>query len=120
LTLASSHDAEARGEAAGRRTYARGIVDDSFPDALARLAEALARDGVGALVVEDAYHREARLRFEPAAADAQRGELASYVGGVLRGFLRESFNCDPVVEAEGLSFRVRLGAGRDVNRKARP
>lgn len=123
LDAAARADQEATlrelGDAVGRNVYARRMFEDSIRGAFIILSSSLAASHLGTLVVEDCFHRTARVRFHiaDAAQGAQRQAMEAYLCGLLSGCMSEAFNCaaSAHVVADG-AFEVRLGEGRDVNR----
>lgn len=114
---------EAWGEELGRLVYARRMFEDSFRGAFIVLSASLTASGFGSLEVRDAFHRTALVGFEaaPDLAAAQREAIDAYLVGVLRGFMAEAFNCDAHARAVSpRTYEVRLGEGRNANRRAEP
>lgn len=118
----AAQDARASGVTLGVHVYSRRFFEDTLHGGAATLSASLLQSGAGALRLEHAFHRSARIRFEPmgALADARPPVRAAFAEGVLEGFFGVAFNCAVIVteDAEGV-FHVELGEGRDVNRKAR-
>lgn len=107
------------GHDVGRRVYARRTLEDTLAPAVAALSRGLESSRVGRIDVVDAFHRAAAVSFTPheRARDADRGVLDAFVGGVIVGFVSEALNTDLDFEVvQPLTYRIRLGAGRDVNR----
>jgi hypothetical protein len=107
------------GERIGAQVWSRRYHEDGLPGGISILSSALAASGVGALHVEHAFHRSARLRFEsaPRLAQAESAVRGAFVAGALAGFLGEAYNCAADARAlESDLLQVELGAGRDANR----
>lgn len=116
-----THALHSSGELLGRSVYARRMFEDSFQGAVIVLSACLMESRVGTLELVDSFHREAvtRLNATDRAREARPEVLDTYVCGVLRGFLGEAFNCEATATAAGNArYAVKLGDGRDANRRA--
>lgn len=106
----------------GADVYSRRYHEDTLTHGLAVLSQALQTSGLGALAVEGAFHRSARVRYDPAPAldAAAPGVRVAFLEGVLEGYLSHAFNCRAHVQAqEPTLLHLELGEGRDVNRRRR-
>lgn len=126
LAPAELHLARATLDAAGARlgaeVYARRFYEDSVQGAIVTLSATFHAGHLGTLECEDAFHRAARVAYHPAATlQGAPDALDPFVAGALRGYLAECLNCRVDVGVPGPHrFDVRLGEGRDVNRRAQP
>ncbi|HEX2021152.1 MAG TPA: hypothetical protein VHH36_00440 [Candidatus Thermoplasmatota archaeon] len=128
LRALRAHDAatagriDATGETLGRHVFARRMFEDSYRGAMITLSASLAASGFGTLEIDDLFHRTAHVRFAPrdGLAGAETSAVDALMAGVLRGFMAEAFNCEATARALAPhTFELRLGEGRDVNRRAR-
>ena len=118
LPGSAREDARASGRRVGEHVYSRAFLDDDLPGAVATLSAATLASGAGALLVADAFHRGATVRFDAASALAPAAPEVrdGYAAGLLEGYLATAFNCRALVEPRADGLRVELGDGRDVNR----
>ncbi|HUR67776.1 MAG TPA: hypothetical protein VM370_00900 [Candidatus Thermoplasmatota archaeon] len=107
----------------GAQVFARRYHDDTLPRGVALLSEAMAASGLGALDVDHAFHRAARVRFRP-SRDLDRAPepvRAAFVEGVLLGFFSSTYNCEAHAARVAPDLvELTLGEGRDVNRRGQP
>lgn len=93
--------------------YSKPFVDETLAQALHQLSQAVHAAGLGALVVEDTFHRTARFRHE---ANGAPPAAAPYVKGVVEGYLSTCYNCTvDLREDPSGALEAALGEGRDVN-----
>lgn len=118
LPTAAAEAVRASGSRLGVEVYSRRFFEDTLHGGIATLSATLLETGAGALRLEHAFHRTARVRFEPLGplADADPTVRAAFVEGVVEGFFGVAFNCASRVhhDEEGLML-LELGEGRDVN-----
>lgn len=118
FVLAALYDA---GCDLGQRVVARRIFEDTLRGAIVVASATLATSGLGRLELKDHFHRSGLVAFgaSPALAAAPPEIVGAFVAGALDGTLSEAFNCAAhVTFLDPLTFEVRLGEGRDVNRRA--
>lgn len=107
------------GEDLGRHVYSKPILEDDLEAALHDLGKATQASGLGALDLEQRFHRTATVRYEPPGDQAPSQGFYAYVSGVVVGALSQAFNCEVWLKESGeLELEVTLGNGRDVNSEA--
>jgi hypothetical protein len=107
------------GQRLGADVYSSRYAEETLTQGLALLAEGLHDSGVGDLHLEDAFHRTARVSYEPGPVliPADPNVRSAFLEGVIAGFLSSAYNCDAHAHATDDShLDVALGEGRDVNR----
>lgn len=117
------HLARETGARLGADVYSRRYHDDALAKGIEVLSQALASSGFGALSVEGAFLRSARVRFSPSAvlSIGVPAVRSAFLEGLLEGYLSQALKCDAMARADpddpDAGIDLHLGAGRDVNQR---